>query len=122
MSPRRLPRLIETSAQCIVNDDEIRIAVLMPVESTGHLERLRRVDRVVRVADVEERREERAEEHDLGRERDDQAEHDAVEVTDVPVAGRRAAVAGRLSVCAHQWCAAVTGASSKTTCFAPGWP
>ena len=35
VSPRRLPRLIETSAQCIVNDDEIRIAVLMPVESTG---------------------------------------------------------------------------------------
>ncbi len=33
--PRRLPRLIETSAQCIVNEDDTRIAVLMPVESTG---------------------------------------------------------------------------------------
>ena len=35
MSPKRWSRLIETSAQCIVNDDEIRIAVLMPVASTG---------------------------------------------------------------------------------------
>ena len=33
--PRRLPRFIDTSAQCIVNEDEIRIAVLIAVESTG---------------------------------------------------------------------------------------
>ena len=35
ISPNRWSRLIETSAQCIVNDDEIRIAVLIPVASTG---------------------------------------------------------------------------------------
>ena len=31
----RLPRLIDVSAQCSVNDDEIRIAVLKPATPTG---------------------------------------------------------------------------------------
>ena len=35
ISPSRLFRFTETSAQCIVNDDETRIAVLMPVRSFG---------------------------------------------------------------------------------------
>ena len=33
--PRRFPRLIDTIAQCIVNEDAIRITVLIAVESTG---------------------------------------------------------------------------------------
>ncbi len=36
MRPMRLFRFTDTSAQCIVNDDEIRIAVLIPVESFGN--------------------------------------------------------------------------------------
>ena len=100
--PRRLLRLIDTSAQCIVNDDEIRIAVLMPVESTGISNGSGGKHRVVRVTDVEERREERAEEHELRRERNDQAEHDPVEMTDVPVARRGPGVPRRFGVSAHQ--------------------
>src|ERR1019366_4715690 len=34
-SPKRLPRLIDVSAQCSVNDEEIRIAVLKPATPTG---------------------------------------------------------------------------------------
>ncbi len=33
--PRRFPRLIAITAQCIVNDDAIRIPVLIAVPSTG---------------------------------------------------------------------------------------
>ena len=35
ISPSRLFRFTETRAQCIVKDDEIRIAVLIPVRSFG---------------------------------------------------------------------------------------
>src|ERR1700722_15435559 len=34
-SPKRLPRLIDCSAQWIVNDEETRIAVLTPATCTG---------------------------------------------------------------------------------------
>ena len=34
-SPKRLPDLAHSSAQCIVNDDESRIAVLTPAISFG---------------------------------------------------------------------------------------
>ena len=35
--PKRLPFLIDVSAQCIVTEDESRIAVLTPATATGSL-------------------------------------------------------------------------------------
>ena len=72
-SPNRLPFLIDVWAQCIVNDEDTRIAVLKPATRTGSLLPLNgnQWSPWTR-ADEEVGGEERAEDHHLG---DDEKEH-----------------------------------------------
>ena len=72
--PNTLPRLIDCSAQCIVNDDVTRMHVLMSATKTGRWNG--GVGHGVPVDDAHEEvgREERAEEHDLRRDEEEHAE------------------------------------------------
>ena len=72
LSPKRLPDLSDSCAQCIVNDDESRIAVLTPAISFGSS--VPSAGQCVAVHDPDEEvgREEGPEDHDLG---DDEKQH-----------------------------------------------
>ena len=70
--PKRLPFLIDVCAQCIVIEEDTRIAVLTPATSTGRRRAGRRPRIALSDADEEVGGEEGAEDHHLG---DDEKQH-----------------------------------------------
>ena len=72
--PNVLPRLADRSVQCIVIDEDSRIAAFVPATATGRL-----LDRGPLAlgddADEEVGREERSEEHQLGDDEEQDPEH-----------------------------------------------
>ena len=88
--PRRLPCLCACSAQCSVNEDEIRIAVLTPAMSFGSSVALGRPLGALHDPDEEVGREEGPEDHDLGDDEKQHPEHRRVHARGA--VGRRRAV------------------------------